>query len=220
MEFGLAFSFPFKDQEWFKKIALVALVSLIPVVGQLIVLGWGLEIAKRVIEDNHDTLPELDFGGQLGRGFQAFVIGFVYALPVFILMIPIQAVGPIGVALDLSDDILTPLMVIVSICCGGLLFLYSIFLAFMMPAAYGNFVAKGTIGDGLRFAEVFGLVRSAPVAYLLVIAASLAAGFIGSLGSIACVIGVYLTMAYSQAIIGHITGQAYKQATRAQIVAQ
>ncbi len=35
MDFGLAFSYVFKDPDWFKKVAIPAVCSLIPVVGPL-----------------------------------------------------------------------------------------------------------------------------------------------------------------------------------------
>ena len=54
MNFGLAFSYVFKDNDWFKKLAIAALFSLIPVVGQFVLVGWGLRIAKNVIDGNKE----------------------------------------------------------------------------------------------------------------------------------------------------------------------
>jgi len=215
MEFGLPFSFPFKDPDWFKKIGIIALVSLIPIVGQMVAFGWGLEIARRVINHDPDPLPSLDFGDQLKKGFQAWVISFVYALPMIVLMLPLQLALPIGQMLEIDEGTLSIIMIAVSICCGGLSLIYGIFMAFMLSAAYGRFVTEGTIGSGLKFGEVLKLIKAAPVAYLIVLLGQIVAGFVGSLGSIACGIGVFLTMAYSFAIIGHFIGQAYNQATLA-----
>ena len=62
MNLGLAFSYVFKDKEWFKKILMPALCMLIPVVGQFVVIGWGLKITKRVIDGyEEDALPNLEF---------------------------------------------------------------------------------------------------------------------------------------------------------------
>lgn len=55
MDFGLAFSYVFKDRDWLKKISILALVSLIPILGQIVVYGWMMNIAKRVM--NHDPAP-------------------------------------------------------------------------------------------------------------------------------------------------------------------
>jgi hypothetical protein len=40
-------------------------------------------------------------------------------------------------------------------------------------------------------------------------------GIIGSLGLIVCVIGVFVTYAYSLAVDGHLWGQAYSQGAAA-----
>jgi len=212
MEFGRAFTYPFEDQEWVKKIALVALVSLIPIIGQLFVMGWGLEIARRVIHKEPVVLPELDFGANLGRGFQAFLVSLVYSIPIFILTLPINLVGPIGSALGFGADTVNAAMIFVSVCCGGIILIYAILLAFALPAAFGNLAAKGQLGAGFKFNEVLALVKAAPVAYLLVILGSILASIIAQLGVIACVIGFIFTAAYAMAIMGHLYGQAYNQA--------
>lgn len=217
MDFARAFSFMFKDADWFKKVAILALVSLIPIIGAFVLLGWGIEIARRMITgQGDDLLPDLDFGAQLGAGFKVWVIELVYAIPIFIFIIPIQVLPLLAASAQNSENATTTLAtasVIISLCCGGLAFLYGIFLAYVMPAALGNFAAKGKIGDGLRFSEVFGLVKSAPVPFLMVLGGTIAAGIVASLGSVVCVIGVLLTSVYASAIVFHLTGQAYREAT-------
>jgi hypothetical protein len=54
MNFGKAFTFVFDDPEWLRKVAINALIGLIPIVGQLYLLGWGLEVARRVAMRTHD----------------------------------------------------------------------------------------------------------------------------------------------------------------------
>jgi len=213
MEFGRAFSFQFQDPDWIKKILLHALIGLIPIVGQFYLMGLGVEIARRVINNDPKLLPDIDFGGILGKGFGSFVIGLVYAIPLIIFTLPIYLVGPLGALIKLDDNTMGILMVIVSICCGGLALLYGIFMAFMMPAALGNYAAKGSIGAGLRFGEVFGLVKAAPVAYLLVVVGAIIGSFIAPLGGILCGIGSLLTVTYVNTMVGHLTGQAYLKAT-------
>jgi len=215
MEFGLPFSFPFKDPDWFKKIGIIALVSLIPIVGQLVALGWGLEVARRVINHDPDLLPSLEFGEQLKKGFQAWVISLVYSLPMIILTLPMNLALPIGQMLEIDEETLSIVMIAVSVCCGGLSVIYGIFMSFMLSAAFGRFVVEGTIGAGLKFGEVWKMVKAAPVAYLIVLAGMIVASIVASLGIIACGIGVLLTTAYSYAIIGHFVGQAYNQTTLA-----
>lgn len=216
MDFGLAFSFPFKDPDWFKKIGLVGLVSLIPIIGQFVMMGWALQITKRVIEGVDNLLPNLDFGDQLGKGFQVFLISLVYSLPLIVLSIPLALVDSASTnSLGSGDQTGGYALMALSLCCGGLMLLYGILLAFVYPAAVGNFAAKGSLGAAFQFSEVLGLVRKAPVAYLIVILGSFVAGIIAPLGAIACVIGAILTYTYAYAAIAHLEGQAYNQAVRA-----
>ena len=213
MEFGLSFTYVFKDPDWVKKILLIAVITLIPVIGQLVAFGFALEIMKRVINHDPTPLPELDFGGFLGKGFQAFIISFVYSLPIIILVAPTQIVALFGESMD--ADVAMYLTAGVGCICGGLGLIYGILMAFMLPAAYGEFLSSGSLGAAFKIGKIFGLVRKAPVAFLLAILATFIGGIIAPLGSIACVIGVFATMAYYFAIMGHIYGQAYNQAVQA-----
>lgn len=215
MNFGLAFSYPFKDQEWPRKVLIPALIFLIPIVGQLYLMGWMVDIARRVIQHDETPLPEIDFGRQFVDGLKAFVVSFVYALPIIVLEIPIIIFSSTAGSGN-NDQTLTGVGGILSICCGGLIFLYALVMAVLIPAALGNMAAKGTLSAGLNFAQTIALVRAAPGAYLLVLLGALVSGLIGSLGTVACFIGVLATTAYAMAVNGHLYGQAYNEATNNQ----
>jgi len=215
MQFGKAFSFVFEDKDWFKKLAIMGLISLIPILGQIVLCGWMVDVIKKVIRHEPVTLPDLDFGGQLSRGFGAVVIGFVYALPVIVLSIIqsiIMAATTGGMNSD-SVDAMTGVVLVVSICFSILYFVYAIVLYFIYPIAFGRYADTGAIGDGLKFGEVFGLIKKAPGAIFIALLGALVASLIAPLGTIACVVGVLLTMTYSSAVTGHLFGQAYNVAT-------
>ena len=81
-----------------------------------------------------------------------------------------------------------------------------------IPAAIGNYAATGEVGAGFRFGEIFGLVKAAPAAYLMVLVGGFLAAMITFVGLVACIIGVFLTAAYASAINAHLMGQAYYEA--------
>ena len=87
MDIGRSFSYITEDQEWWKKVLLGGLISLMPIVGQLYVLGYVLETLKNVIAGREVPLPEIgeDFGGKLVKGLLLWVITFVYFLPLTLL---------------------------------------------------------------------------------------------------------------------------------------
>jgi hypothetical protein len=220
MDFSLAFSFPFKDPDWVKKILIVGLINIIPIIGQIFLLGWAVEISRRVIQNEPTLLPDIDFGAHLSKGFQVFIIELVYAIPLIIFYIPFILLPFFEQNSQSSSDTATTITLIVSLCCGGLVLIYGLFLAFVLPAAIGNYAARGTIGAGFSFSEVFGLIRTAPVAYLIVLLASILAGFISSLGGIVCLVGALFTSVYALAVMGYFYGQAYREGISNPIQAQ
>jgi len=210
MDFGKAFSYPFEDRDWLKKIGIAALITLIPVIGTLLVAGWGIEITRRVIRQDPEPLPDwTEFGEMLGDGFKVMVVWFTYLLPVFLL--EVCALVPVLVNPDLIND--ETVITLIMICINCLVFIYALVLAFIVPAALGNMTVKNELRAAFRFGEVFGLVRSQPGAYGIVFVGGLAAGFIASLGIVACCIGVLFTAAYATTINAYLRGQAYLHAT-------
>jgi len=210
MDFARPFTFVFEDEKWLEKIALVAIVSLIPVVGILVLLGWGLDITRRVIRDERPWLPELDFGRHLGDGFKGFIIGLVYSVPMIVLAI-LSTI--FGVALDnASSDFASVILVLLMVCVVLLIFLYGLVLNLLAPAAYARFAATDTLRAAFQFGEVWRTVTGNPGGYLIVLLATILCGFVAGLGSIACVVGVIFTYTYAAAVLYHFYGQAYKQA--------
>jgi len=208
MEFGKAFTFAFEDKDWLKKLGIAGLVMLIPLIGQITVAGWAVEITRRVIQRDPETLPDWGaFGDYLVKGLKLFVISLVYALP--IILISVCAYSPFMFLQNSSDDTVLTLISVISICISCVVALLAIVLGFVLPAALAKFAATGDIGSAFRFSEVFALVRAAPSAYLLVLLGSIIAGLIASLGVILCIIGVIFTQALAFAIQGHLWGQAY-----------
>jgi hypothetical protein len=208
MEFGKAFTFPFEDQDWLKKIGIAALILLIPLVGGFVVAGYAAEITKRVIRRHPEVLPAWDdFGGYLVKGLQVAVIGVVYALPIILIQACSQTALFMGT--ENFDDTVMTIVTIATVCFGCLTFLLALALGMVLPAAIGNFLHKERLGAAFRFGEVFGLVRAAPGAFALALLGVILAGIIGSLGTIACAIGVLFTGAYATAINGHLQGQAF-----------
>lgn len=210
MNFGLSFSYVFKDEDWFKKIAIPALVGLIPVIGQLIVAGWGIKITKNVIEGKEETaLPDLDFGADLGRGFMAALISLIYSLPVALLTGASGALFGFGGS---GDDTTMTIFFIVGGCLGLIALLLGILIAFLSATALANYAAKGEFGAAFKFKELFGMLKKSFVSWLLVVVGYLLAmSFIAPLGAIACGIGALLTAVYAVAIYSHLLGQAYNQ---------
>jgi hypothetical protein len=214
MDIGFAFTYPFKDENWFKKLILLGLVSLIPIVGSLVLLGALAQIIKRYVNNDPVLLPDLDFGTQLTLGFKLFVVGLGYALPAIIIQIPAQILpSVVGMNSKGSNDTLMTIVTILTSCCVGIVALYNIFIAFVLPIAYAKVAMEETIGAGFKFGDIFSILKSNFLNYLIVLLVSgIAGGLIFFAGLIVCLVGIILALPYIIAMEGNLYAQAYKVA--------
>jgi Protein of unknown function (DUF4013) len=217
MDFGKAFSYVFEDPDWLKKVGLGGVISLVPILN-FASAGYGLEVARRIINNDPRPLPEWDnIGDKLVKGLLLAVIQVVYMLPMLLFVCIIQVVNVVvlGAASSSSssDSTAATLVTAVMACFGCLAFLYSLFAGLVMPAAIGNYAAKGQLGAAFRFGEVWGLVQKNLGLYVMVLIVTIVAGLVASLGTIACIIGVVFTAFYAVLIMYHAYGQAYREAS-------
>ncbi|MGB2897097.1 MAG: DUF4013 domain-containing protein [Anaerolineales bacterium] len=210
MDFGLAFSFPFQDDDWVKKIVLTAVISIIPVIGQVALTGWLVELTRRVIRGDAEPLPDwADFGGILVLGLKTVAIGFVYALPLIFVMFPAVVIDAIS-----EYETASALYSIFMFCFSCFAIIYGLALAFFLPAAVGELAASDDLGAAINPKNIIAHVRAAPSAYLLAFLGTIIAGFLSGFGVILCFIGVFFTAVYASAVQGHLYGQAYLEATK------
>lgn len=217
MDYGKAFTFPQQDPDWLKKWGIAGALSLIPIVGGLITAGYGVEVTRRVIQNDPQPLPEWnDFGGFLRKGFGVLVIALVHMLPLILLVT--CAVVPVVVLSSASDsgngDMIATMASLVSACVGCLATLYALIAGLMLQPAIARYAVTDQISAGLRFGENFAMLRGQPAMFLIVwLLSGLAASVLSSLGSIACGIGAFWGAAYATLVSGHLLGQAYREAS-------
>ena len=211
MNYGYAFTYQFKDDEWIKKIAIAALFVLIPFIGPIFLAGWGLEITRRVIVEDPEPLPPWnDFGNYFVKGFQLIIVGFVYSLPIILVQACTQGLFIAGAESFGNDDTFAVLGGFVQVCFGCLTFLYSIFLGLFLPAAIGHFAAEGSLGAAFRFGEIFRIFKAGPAAYLIVLLASFVMPILALVGLAFCLIGALFTFPYAMTSIQYLYGEAYR----------
>ena len=210
MDFGSSFRYVFKDEAWFKKLAVVALWGLIPVVGVLVLGGWGLKVGKMVIDGHDDNkLPKVEFGADLRPGILASLVDLIYVLPAVIFLT--GAVVLVRFSFNVEGITQGILFVI-----GGLLGLVGLLLWILWfliaTPAFANFLAKDSFGAAFKFRELFGLLRNSFASWLLVILGQvLAMMIIAPLGIFLFGIGILFTTAYAAVLYSHLLGQAYNQ---------
>src|SRR5207249_4575745 len=89
---GDSFAWPFRDPEWFNKIVLMGLISIIPIVGWLQLLGWMLAALDN-LRHGWQVLPPAGFR-YATRGINLFAASLIWGLAVAVLIY-----GSMGVAI-------------------------------------------------------------------------------------------------------------------------
>jgi hypothetical protein len=195
-----AFAWPTRDPEWLMKLLIIALILLIPIVGAINGLGWMLASIDR-LRSGETRLAQANLS-YIGRGFPLFVVNLVYELAIALLAAAIY-VPAVLMASSESHGPANPAVIsgaiVLSLLSFSIATLGSLALNFALPSIV---LATDTLGisGGLNVAAVLRRVRANLSSTLIAGLMLIAAGFVGSLGIIACVIGVFFTTAYALAI--------------------
>ncbi|MCD4785157.1 MAG: DUF4013 domain-containing protein [Candidatus Eremiobacteraeota bacterium] len=80
LELGEMILRPFKDPGWFQKVLIVALMSIIPIIGPIVLMGYQVRYVRRIIfRQNSRELPGYDdFGGLIMTGLYLFLANLIY----------------------------------------------------------------------------------------------------------------------------------------------
>lgn len=206
VNFKKALTFIFDDERWFDKLIIPLLVSLIPIIGQLVMLGYILRTIANVHQNLVDPLPNFDFGEDLSRGFRYTLINLVYSLPGFLLAL--LFILPINIMDNNSSTGAEVFGIMLMFLIGFLILVYALALFLIQPISMANFALKNTFASGFEFGNFYKRLKKDFNAWLLVYAGSILAGLIAPLGSIVLVIGVVITTTYGQLLVAHLSGQA------------
>jgi hypothetical protein len=195
-----AFTWPTRDPEWLMKLLIIALILLIPVVGAINGIGWMLASIDRLRAGDTRLAPaNLSY---IARGFGLFVVNLAYGLAIALVAAAIY-IPAVVVASNQSQGSANPTLISLAIILSLLAFsvatLGSLALNFAMPSIVLA-TDRGGITGGLHVGAVVRLARANLSNTLIAGLMLIAAGFVGSLGIIACGIGVLYTTAYALAI--------------------
>ena len=213
MDYGTAFSYITQDSDWLKKLAIGALLAFTGI-GLIVILGWSVEVTRRVIQGDPEVLPDWSNFGELAmNGVKLLVVGFVWMLPVILVNACLVGAGiTAGNQMASQDDAATLLLILNG--CGMLLtMVYAIVIGILLAPAAGVLADSGSLRDALSFSNAFNLVRANAGDYITsVLLGGAALMILSSIGSLICMIGVYPAITYGYAVIGHLYGQAYRNA--------
>ena len=195
-----AFAWPLKDPDWLTKLLIVALILLIPIVGAINGLGWMLACLERLRAGEERLAPaNLRY---IGRGFPLFVVNFVYILGVAVvaglIYVPVVIVAA-NQSQGQANPALLSLAVLLSLLAFSVATLGSLALDFAMPSIVLA-TDRGRIPGGLQVNAVLRTARANTSNTLIAGLMLIAASFVGSLGLVACGVGILFSTAYALAM--------------------
>ncbi len=211
-------AWPSRDPQWVTKILLMGLVNLVPIVGQMALLGWMLTALDSLraaggmpasaatswpgapAETRRAELPPAGFS-YIGRGVNLFVVYFLYGLAFVVVFSVLFGVG-IAVAVA-RDGALAPLGVLLIVAGYAVLVLGLIGLYLASPVIIAA-TERGGIGGGINLPDVVSdIVANPSVAFYSGLYA-LVSYLIGGAGSIACLVGQIFTVPYGYAVLAGV----------------
>lgn len=211
MDIGRAFSYVFDDENWITVILIGGLLQLIPIFGQIVLIGYLFETARNVARGNPRPLPTWsNIGDKFMQGLYGFVISLVYALPVLLLVFVFACITVFGAAAAGNGDggeAAAGLIGALGLCFFPLIFVLALVTQPLVLAAWGRYLQTGSLGAALRVGEVWGTLRADLGGWVVLWLLQIVCGIVGGLGSIALGIGVLFTTVYGQAVFGHLLGQ-------------
>lgn len=211
-DWGETIAWPTRDRGWVGKVivmSLITLLGLIPIVGAifstLILMGWMLTALDNLRADRLE-LPPAGFS-YLGRGVNVGVVFLLYALVLVVILGVFFGLG-IGMAAATSGgsggsgagSAAGSIFILLGY---AVVLIGSLALAFAFPIIVLQ-TERGGIGAGLNVAEIVRIAQSNPSATLTAGLLTILAYILGSLGSVLCFVGVFLTAAYGYAMLAGV----------------
>jgi hypothetical protein len=224
MDFGKAFTYVFEDKNWIMKVLVGGLISLIPIFGWIVVIGYMLTTLKNVADGQPEPLPEWgNFGDFFMKGLYAFVGVLVYFLPVIVLSCCIGVLSAVaggamgstssGSSAQAASGTLASIVGILSICVNCIVGLYSLVAGLTLYAPLTRFaMTQNQLSVFWDFRGNFAFIQKNAANYVIALVVAWVASFVAGFGIILCLIGVLFTSFWSSMVAAHAFGQMWRQA--------
>lgn len=212
-DFVQPFAFVFQDPRWVTKVLIGGLfyIAAFLIIGIFFILGYCAKLARNVIANDPQPLPEWDdLGGYFAEGIRLFFVGVCYVIPFISLalafVIPAVIAGNISDAHDVSRFFASSM-----VSCVWCLFVpISLALSFWLPAALLFAAIDQRFGAAFEFRRIFEFIKANLANYLIAFVVYLIARFAAGLGFILFCIGIVLTAFWSMIVSTYAFAYAYR----------
>lgn len=216
------------DPDWTRKVlvgaALFMSTMIIPMIGQVVLVGWQALIMRRAVKGQDEPLPRLDFdfdylGKLLGIGFKGFIVRFLWSMPAMMLGFGVffcLYFGAIAVGVTAAESGGDGAIGLALLCCIGVAVLVWIpfVVVLTIPANVAAMRAELTddLNQGLRFKEVLDFTR---VMFKPLFVGSLALWVVGMglaiAGLLLCYVGIFPVVVLGTIAHAHLMAQIYRR---------
>ena len=212
MDIGKSFNFVFEDKKGLEKVLIGGVLMFVPILGSILLLGYGIQLVRNVRNHDPEPLPEWDdWGKKIAEGFKLFIVYFLWSLPLIILSLLIL----IPMALGGNSDTGSAIASIFALCFGCFTLIYAIVMWLATPSITIKFAETGEFADGLKFGEILSFTKEHLGQILVVAIVSwLVYLLAGLLGSLLCLIGLFFTMFWASLVQYHMIGQIGLETTK------
>jgi hypothetical protein len=210
LDYGAPFGFLLKDQAWLKKVVLASLLTY-TLVGITPVLGWTLEITRRVGCGGETGLPEwAGLRHYWKEGGKYWLLNLVWLMPAFLAILAIDL--PILFLRSIGANQLAIVELAVMGCMLTFVTVYGMVAVFLLPAALGILACTGSLRQAINPARAWQRTRAHLGLHLLVFAIfglglMTALSFVGLL---TLFLALPPLLVYTWLVLAHFSGQLYR----------
>jgi hypothetical protein len=205
MDIGKSFTYVFEDKKWIEKILIGGLLMLVPILGLLLLYGYGVQLVRNVRSHKPEPLPEWDdWGTKIVEGLKLVVVLFIWSLPLivlgFLMSFPLALAG--------NSDSGSSIASLFSVCFSCFAFLYGLVIWLATPGIIIKFAETGELAEGFKFGDILDFTKKHLGQIIIVALVSWVVYMIaGLIGAVLCLVGLVFTMFWATLVQFHLVGQ-------------
>jgi len=213
LDYGAPFVYFFKDKGWLRKFAIASLLTY-TVIGAAPVLGWTVEIVRRVASSEEPVVPEFSNWKTYWRlGGQFAFINAVWLLPIALAAIVLYL--PLIFANAIKPEVVLVVFGGTLCCVFVFLLVYSAAYIFFIPAMLVVLAETGSTWQSLNPARLWRAVRPQFFEYLIVflLVGVALLNVVLLLGALTLFLLLPPLLVYAGLVTAHYAGQLYRFST-------
>jgi hypothetical protein len=195
IDFGAMFSEPTKEQGWIGQMALIGLITCVPIAGWLNLAGWMKTAARRRL-DGDRRLPEANFG-YMGAGVEMLLAWLPFIGIYFVSSFGGTAAGFVLTA-TMGDNVIVAVFTMLM---GLVSFALSIVLSVTAPAIYYLHIVEEEKLASAQIGRLIEVMKKGGTQYFMLWLAFLLSGVVAQMGAFACLVGLIVTVPLGQAMM-------------------